>query len=138
MREAKSQAAIDALTTTYRLAAIEQPSFGNAEVVVWALLPTPSNNGRWDSHNRGEAIADWLQREGVVDDDSQVEMHPVKRSDYPDLMQWFQGSRFPKIEESKQSTTIIILRKDEQIQQIIAAHFLELLRLSTGLVELIG
>lgn len=138
MKDPQSTKALDALTTTYKLASIEQPTFSGADVVVWALLPDPIRGKRWDSHNRGESIADWLQCNGVVDDDSQIEIHCVKRSEYGELMQWFDGSRFPRIREADDSTTIICLRKDEQIKQIIGAHFLELLRISTGLVELIG
>lgn len=38
--------------------------------------------GRWDAHNMGKFVVDWLQEIGVITDDSNAEVQMVKRREY--------------------------------------------------------
>jgi hypothetical protein len=38
--------------------------------------------GRWDAHNMGKFVVDWLQEVGVINDDSNAEVQMVKRREY--------------------------------------------------------
>jgi hypothetical protein len=128
----------DAITVLYRNAcAGKLPTFNDELVKLTAILPAPTR-GRDDSHNRGESIADWLQHIGVVADDSQVEMHCIKRNEYARFSPFLLQDGCPPISDDRNCTTLILLRKDEQIERIIQAHILELVRISAGRTVLIG
>jgi len=61
--------------------------------------------GRWDSHNMGKAVGDWLQSIEIIEDDSKAEIWCCKRCDY------FDNSPF----------TSIIIQPRSNVQSVTAS-----------------
>ena len=59
---------------------IMAPSFGDSLVSVNAFLAHKPR--RWDSHNLGKELADWLESIGLINDDSQAEVDCRKKVEY--------------------------------------------------------
>lgn len=53
----------------------------------------------YDSHNSTKSLCDWLESIGLVSNDSQIEAHPAKIKDYPDLGEGHQ-------------TLVLVVRRD--------------------------
>lgn len=135
VKDSSVQADINAITTQFEMARNGRPvSFGLDLIKVIVLLP--ARQRAFDSHNFNEFIADWLEDVGVVINDNQIEMKSIKRSEYQQFNDYLIG--YPKISDSPNATTIICLRRNDQIARIEHARILEDIRLSTGMVELIG
>lgn len=81
--------------------------------------------GRWDSHNSPKFVGDWLQKLGIIGDDSNAEILPYKKSDYLDD------------KDLLATTEIIIQPRTRALTAITKAHIEERKKISTGL-ELIG
>lgn len=93
------------------------PTFGESEVQVTALLAKKS--GRWDSHNASKVIGDWLEDVGILNDDKQAEILPIKKTDYLN-------------DNEILGTTLLIIQPKRQVKSITEAYIQDVRKASTG------
>lgn len=70
---------LDQLTTLYELEAAKlphRPNFEDRLVYVSVFLCERQRRVKWDSHNQPKVLCDWLERVGIVNDDTAAECHP--------------------------------------------------------------
>jgi hypothetical protein len=142
-KDKRAQVNLGAMTHLYRLACGGRaPTFSSNLVKAICIIPPSVTGRRFDSHNFGESIADWLQGMGVISDDSLLQLECIKRDDYERFSQYLTPFdprfRFPTFSEDRLATTLVLLKRDDQVERVIHAHLLELIKLSTGKLELIG
>lgn len=97
------------------------PAFNRTKTI--ALLMLPRTGRRFDSHNYTKSICDWFEAVGLIDDDSLMEAHAIKREDYDAL--------------AGDELHMIIQRADET-KSLMQETFLEFLQSARGEVRLIG
>lgn len=138
LKDKKSQIQLDALTQLYRAACKGKTlTFGNK--LVKALVIASFNQSRQcDSHNINESIADWLQSVGVIINDSDLQIECIKNHEFEPFSQHLTNSGFPGFPELGCITSIVLQVRNDQLTRILQAHYLELLRISTGRTNYIG
>lgn len=82
--------------------------------------------GRWDSHNSPKFVGDWLQRIGIIGDDSLAEILPYKKADY------FEDK------DILGTTEIIIQPRSKTLTDITRGYIEERRKVSTGYTNYIG
>lgn len=138
-KDDKALKSIEALTWLYKSACKEKTfSFGDSLVSVICLIPPPASGNLYDSHNLNESIADWLQQIKVVNNDTQIEILCIKRTEYQPFNSFLKESGYPRFSDRHDALAIIIFPRTAQITEITQSYLLEIIKFSTGKLNLIG
>lgn len=82
-KSAKQKQVLDVASALYASECVRQgmplPNFGDKLVTIWIYLRDMRR--RFDSHNYPKSILDWLEGLCLFDDDSQAEVHCIKKSE---------------------------------------------------------
>lgn len=98
------------------------PTFTQSKINVVCLHAEKA--GRWDLDNREKLLGDWLTDVGIITDDSNIQIHSIKKSDYV--------LDFPIL-----GTTELIIQPLDQIYGLSRTYIEQIKRASTG-YEYIG
>ncbi len=104
--------------------------FNEPKVKVIALLPKVR---RCDA-----LVIKLLRASGMLPEISALELSCIKRAEYDSFNQVLVPGGYPAVQENPSATTLVLMPQNEQITAIIQAHLLELIRISTGRITLIG
>ncbi len=84
------------------------------------------------------ALRKVLRDSGLFPELSAVELNCISRSEFDRFNQFLVPGGYPAVQENPSATSLILLPQNEQIAAIVHAHILELIRISTGRITLIG
>lgn len=84
------------------------------------------------------AITKLLRSAQIASDFSIFEVSCIKRSEYERFSPFLVPGGYPAVTENPSATTLVLIPQNEQISAIIHAHTLELMRISTGRITLVG